>query len=93
MTDDRDPAGQEVLGHLQEAALELVAATRSALDLLEAALRQPEGLGPLVGMMRNAMSAMADAVRSSEASTTSPAAPADGPDATRRAGVQHIPVR
>lgn len=52
MPDDRQQdKAAEALAHLQAAALELVAAARAALDVVEDAVSDPEKLAPLVSVV------------------------------------------
>jgi len=57
---EEQPEAREVLAHLQKAALELVAAARSTLDLFEAALREPDILDPLISTAADVLRTAAD---------------------------------
>ena len=96
MTDDqaREVRAAEAVEHLQQAALELIAAMRVVLDLAEEAVKDPE---PLVGMASStAQGLLAALVRlgadGGVARPHSQHAQPDDDGAPRTSGVQRIRV-
>jgi hypothetical protein len=87
----------EALEHAQAAALELIAALRSALDVAEELVRDPAPLVAAVASAGEALGPLLDGLapliaRGREAASGRPAA-TDGPEGpTRRPRVQHIRV-
>lgn len=94
MTEAEEPAG-EALGHLQTAALELIAAARASLEALEKVVADPRVLGPLLETASGVGRAAAQAARSYAARTapTREAGEEPGPPGRGTArGVEHIRV-
>ena len=94
MTEDqaREVRAAEAVEHLQQAALELIAAMRVVLDLAEEAVKDPE---PLVGMASSsAQHLLAALVRlgADAGVARRDAAAATDDDAPRTSGVQRIRV-
>lgn len=75
MTDDLNP-----FDHLQRAAMELIAAARSALDLLEDVVSDPAGLTSVINRVGARVGAHSSASQSSSAPQ-------------EREKVEHIPIR
>ena len=97
MTEDqaREVRAAEAVEHLQQAALELIAAMRVVLDLAEEAVKDPE---PLVGMASSTaqqlLAALVKLGADGGVARHAPGgdAPADGSGAARATGVQRIRV-
>jgi hypothetical protein len=84
----REVRAAEAVEHLQQAALELIAAMRVVLDLAEEAVKDPE---PLVGMASStAQGLLAALVRLGAEAGAKPHA--NGEEAPRSSGVQRIKV-
>lgn len=92
------PPGAGAVGHLQAAALELIAAARASLDALERVVADPQALAPLVDTVSELGRMAAEAARSYGARAAPghrpPAEdPAGPPEPGRRpAGVERIRV-
>lgn len=82
-------SGAAALAHLQAAMLEVVAASRAALDVVENLMKDPEAMAPFVNTAAGLGQVVADMLRErvrGSASASGPAPP-DRPD-----GVQHIRI-
>ena len=83
-----DPVGDSgaaALAHLQAAVLEMVAASRAALDVVEKLVKDPEALAPLVNTTSGLGQVLADMVRARARPAESQGEPSPG-------GVQHIRI-
>jgi len=78
-------SGAAALAHLQVAVLELVAASRAALDVVEKLVKDPEALAPLVNTATGLGQVLADMVKAR-------ARPAEGQSESPPGGVQHIRI-
>lgn len=98
MTAREESRSADTLGHLQAAALELIAAARASLEALERVVADPQALAPLVETASELGRMAAEAARSyvTRAAPGHQAAgegPAGPPDARGRpAGVERIRV-
>lgn len=94
-TDHRNPpgdAGADALSHLQTAILEMVAASRAALEVFERVVSDPEALAPLVKTATGVGQVLADMMKTRAGQAPGPAEPpADDP--APRTGVQRIRVQ
>ena len=99
MAEDRS---QQALDHLQAAALELIAAVRTVLDVVEESVREPNALRDLVAQATRATSqaaaqaaqaaqAAGHAAQAAAAQTAGAAGPAASPGAGD-GGVEHIRI-
>lgn len=98
MTAEGEPRSAEALGHLQAAALELIAAARASLEALERVVADPQALAPIVETASELGRMAAEAARSYMARSAPghqapDEGPGDPPDGRRRpAGVERIRV-
>ena len=79
-----DAGVAEALGHLQGAALELIAAARATLDALEGVVSDPRSLAPLLETVTEVGRMAADAARTYAARAGEGPAAAGGPRAGGR---------
>lgn len=82
-------SGAAALAHLQAAVLEVVAASRAALDVVENLMRDPEAMAPFVNTAAGLGQVLADLLRERVRGSASPSEP-NPPD--RPDGVQHIRI-
>jgi len=78
-------SGAAALAHLQAAVLEMVAASRAALDVVEKLVKDPEALAPLVNTASGLGQVVAEMVKAR-------ARPTEGPSESSPGGVQHIRI-
>ncbi|MHB1446963.1 MAG: hypothetical protein ACYCZV_15095 [Acidimicrobiales bacterium] len=78
-------SGAAALAHLQAAVLEMVAASRAALDVVEKLVKDPEALAPLVDTASGLGHVLADMVKARARSAEGRGEPSPG-------GVQHIRI-
>jgi hypothetical protein len=87
-----DPVGDSgaaALAHLQAAVLEVVAASRAALDVVENLVRDPQAMAPFVNTAAGLGQVVADLLRE----RVQGSAPSSGPTQSDGAdGVQHIRI-
>ena len=86
-----DPVGDSgaaALAHLQAAVLEMVAASRAALDVVENLVRDPEAMAPFVNTAAGLGQVVADLLRE----RVRGAAPPESAAPDRGDGVQHIRI-
>lgn len=88
-----DPVGDSgaaALAHLQAAVLEVVAASRAALDVMESLVRDPEAMAPFVNTAAGLGRVVADLLRERANGGPSSTAGTTPPERTDR--VQHIRI-
>ena len=83
-------SGAAALAHLQAAVLEVVAASRAALDVVESLVRDPEAVAPLVNTAAGLGQVVADLLRERVRGASGPSPEPAQPD--RSDGVQRIRI-
>ena len=83
-------SGAAALAHLHAAVLEMVAASRAALDVVENLVRDPEAMAPLINTATGLGQVVADLLRERVRPGSSPPSGTGPPG--RDDGVQHIRI-